>query len=155
MKLSDARQLARKLMDQHGLTTVPFKFNNAKARYGVCRWHGGFFPTCKSIELARQFVLLNDEPKIKNTILHEIAHALVGPGNGHNRKWRLKAMEIGCTAQRCTESAEKVKGRYKAVCPNCGATYYKYRKGRRVLTATYLCRKDRGKMKFVDTYAVA
>ena len=40
-----------------------------------------------------------DKDQINDTILHEIAHALVGPGNGHNLKWKKKAKEIGCTGK--------------------------------------------------------
>lgn len=32
---------------------------------------------------------------LENTILHEVAHALVGPGFGHNQTWMEKAREIG------------------------------------------------------------
>ena len=39
--------------------------------------------------------------EIKNTILHEIAHALVGSQHGHSQIWRKKAREIGCDASRC------------------------------------------------------
>lgn len=35
------------------------------------------------------------EADIKKTILHEIAHALVGPGYGHGEVWINKAREIG------------------------------------------------------------
>lgn len=31
----------------------------------------------------------------EQTILHEIAHALVGPGHGHDAVWMAKALEIG------------------------------------------------------------
>ena len=54
---------------------------------------------------------------ITDTILHEIAHALVGPRHGHNAIWRQKAREIGCTAMRChnlTFSAAK----WMMMCPN-------------------------------------
>ena len=39
------------------------------------------------------------DEEVKNTLLHEIAHALVGPGHRHNRVWRQKAREIGCDAK--------------------------------------------------------
>lgn len=35
------------------------------------------------------------EMDLENTILHEVAHALVGPGFGHNQTWMEKAKEIG------------------------------------------------------------
>jgi SWI/SNF-related matrix-associated actin-dependent regulator 1 of chromatin subfamily A len=38
-----------------------------------------------------------EEQQFKDTILHEIAHAIVGPHHGHDEVWRGKAVEIGCT----------------------------------------------------------
>lgn len=35
------------------------------------------------------------EMDLENTILHEVAHALVGPGYGHNQIWMEKARELG------------------------------------------------------------
>ena len=32
----------------------------------------------------------------KDTVLHEVAHAKVGPGNEHNEIWRKQARELGC-----------------------------------------------------------
>ena len=40
---------------------------------------------------------------IKNTILHEIAHAIVGYGvSAHGSEWKRMAMSIGCNGQRCS-----------------------------------------------------
>lgn len=38
--------------------------------------------------------------EIENTILHEIAHAIVGVGHGHRLKWQEKAIELGVTWKR-------------------------------------------------------
>jgi len=35
------------------------------------------------------------EKQLRNTILHELAHVLT-PGEGHNSKWKKKALSIGC-----------------------------------------------------------
>jgi hypothetical protein len=40
------------------------------------------------------------ESKMRNTILHEIAHALVGPFQSHNFIWKNKAKKIGCTGEK-------------------------------------------------------
>ena len=53
------------------------------------------------ISLSRHYVRHAEEAHIRDTILHEIAHALVGPRHGHDAVWRRKAREIGCTANRC------------------------------------------------------
>ena len=49
-------------------------------------------------------MLNSDEATIRDTILHEIAHALT-PGQHHNDVWRRKATAIGCTGQRCAKIA--------------------------------------------------
>lgn len=32
----------------------------------------------------------------KQVLLHEIAHALLGPDHGHDQVWKDKALQIGC-----------------------------------------------------------
>jgi hypothetical protein len=53
-----------------------------------------------------------------DTILHEIAHALVGARHGHDRVWRATALRIGCSGTRCVpEEAPRVEGAWIGVCP--------------------------------------
>lgn len=33
---------------------------------------------------------------MRQALLHEIAHALVRPGHGHDQVWKDKALQIGC-----------------------------------------------------------
>jgi len=59
------------------------------------------------------------EKKIKNTVLHEIAHALVGAGNGHNKKWKGMALKIGCNAKVC-DTMDLPDAKWLMYCPkNC------------------------------------
>lgn len=124
MELEHARELALDLMKQHGLEyRFRFEFDNAKRRFGSCRFNPRF------ITLSKHLVQLNNYKVVRNVILHEIAHALVGPNNGHNWVWRQKAIEIGCDGERCYD-AEKVNpviGKLVAKCPNCNHIYYKHR----------------------------
>jgi len=124
MQLFKAKELAETLMAEHGLFHWGFEFDRAKRRFGCCHF------TDKKITLSSELVKLNDEGRVKNTILHEIAHALVGSRHGHNAVWRAKAIEIGCDGQRCytQKNTEVVKGKLTAVCPNCGHVHYKHRK---------------------------
>jgi len=153
MKLSDAEQLAKQLMSQHGLNPSKFKFTNGKRQLGVCYWKRQPFghPIFKYIGLSRYLVKLNDETEARYVILHEIAHALVGYGHGHDRVWKRKVVEIGGNPDRINNTAETPKGRYVGTCPICGEKYYKHRAGKRVKTSMYRCRKDGGRFKFVDT----
>ena len=34
-----------------------------------------------------------------DTVLHEIAHAMVGPGHGHDITWKNAAKSIGCSGE--------------------------------------------------------
>jgi len=43
---------------------------------------------------------LNNGNVIENTVLHEIAHAIVGNEHYHDRVWKECAQRIGCTGDR-------------------------------------------------------
>ena len=46
---------------------------------------------------------------IRDTLLHEIARAIVGPGHAHDAVWRTAARRIGCTAKRCSTVPHSLK----------------------------------------------
>lgn len=95
---------ALKLMEKHGLNNWVFswiKSSNKVGRAGDCNHKK------KIIRLSPLFVELNSQEHITNTILHEIAHALT-PNHGHNKFWKRKAIEIGCTGSR-TYSKEVIR----------------------------------------------
>jgi predicted SprT family Zn-dependent metalloprotease len=125
MLLSDAKTLATKLMNQHGLIEKgwSFQFDNARRRFGCCNY------TFRRISLSKHLVDLNSEARVQNTILHEIAHALVGGGHGHDNVWKRKALEIGCDGNRCYTEKNTiiVKGSLEAVCPKCGHVHRKFK----------------------------
>ena len=115
MDLVKAEQLAIELMNKHNLIDNgwQFEFDNAKRRFGGCNY------TWKKITLSKHLVQLNDEFQVKDTILHEIAHALVGHKHGHDSYWRMKAREIGCNGERCYSSdLPKPTPNYIGTCPN-------------------------------------
>jgi predicted SprT family Zn-dependent metalloprotease len=128
MELIEARELALSLMKQHGLEyRFRFEFDNAKQRFGSC----SFYP--RFITLSKHLVQLNDYEAVKDTILHEIAHALVGPGYGHCWVWKRMAIEIGCNGKRCYSSEDTilVERTLIAKCPNCGKEYGRFRMPRK------------------------
>jgi hypothetical protein len=114
MQLQDAEILARRLMAEHGLTDWEFGFDTARRRAGRCSHYtktksgyikmerGWICPTNYKgkISLSAPFVILNIEGVVIETILHEIAHALVGKGHHHDKAWREKAISLGDTGKR-------------------------------------------------------
>ena len=87
--------LARSEMDKYGLCDWKIELDYAKVRAGACHFRE------KKISFSRHFLKNADQLDINDTILHEIAHALVGPKHGHDRVWKSMAKKIGCSAKRC------------------------------------------------------
>ncbi|MDC5696182.1 SprT-like domain-containing protein [Intrasporangium calvum] len=98
MELSAALKLGRELMAAHGLGDWSLNLDRARTRAGVCR------AATREISLSAHLTRLHPEEEVRDTILHEIAHALVGPGHGHDSVWRAKAHQIGCSGNRCSSA---------------------------------------------------
>jgi predicted SprT family Zn-dependent metalloprotease len=94
MNLYEARHLAHHLLREHGLVAWEFRFDHARRRFGAC--HYG----TRRITLSRPLTLLNPIDQVRDTLLHEIAHALT-PGDGHGRAWKAKCLQIGAQPRRC------------------------------------------------------
>ena len=113
--LSEVASLARELMNQHGLGHWAFQFDHAKKRYGCC-WLGK-----KIISLSAPLVVLNTLEQTKDTILHEIAHALAPIGAHHGPTWVRIAKSIGCNGQPCySAEVNTPKLRYQSAPCGCG-----------------------------------
>ncbi len=112
-RLESISQLADKLLTTHELDDWRFSFDDATKRGGLCSGSN------KVISMSEQFCLKADDEEIKDTILHEIAHALVGVEQGHNEVWRKKALEIGCSGKR-THNSSFTTPKYIMSCMLCG-----------------------------------
>lgn len=123
MELAKAGNMARELMAAHGLTDWRFTVDFAKRRFGLCN-HGN-----KTISLSIPLMQLNSEEKVRDTVLHEIAHALAGPRAGHRRQWKAVAAQIGATPTRCYGSDVITPPRkWKGTCPKCGREIKRHRR---------------------------
>jgi len=127
-----ARALARALMERHGLAGWRFRFDHARRRLGCCHYGS------RTLSLSRPLVLLNPEAVVRDTILHEIAHALT-PGVGHGAAWRAQAAALGARPRACAaaDTVTLPPAPYALVCDACGARLARYRRPRR----RYVCRR--------------
>jgi len=75
------------------------KFGNSKAKAGLCNCES------QTITISRYFLISADRNEILNVVLHEIAHAVVGPyvEKPHGVEWRGAALKLGCDARIMTK----------------------------------------------------
>jgi len=131
MDLLSARRLANDLLEQHGLKDQGwrFAFDDSRSHFGCCSYRQ------KVIFLSRVFTLTITDEKVKDTILHEIAHSLC-PGHYHDEVWKRVARSIGCRGDRCgditkeaiddvkLEKFRKATNNYSYTCPECNYINY-------------------------------
>jgi predicted SprT family Zn-dependent metalloprotease len=122
MELNAIAKLARLLLNGHGLRDWTCGFDSARRRCGRCRYRR------KLITLSRHYVRLNSLEEITDTILHEIAHALVGSHEGHGPLWQAKCREIGAVPQHCSSEDVVMPPREcVATCGGCGLVFRRHR----------------------------
>jgi predicted SprT family Zn-dependent metalloprotease len=110
MKIADARYLADCLIDtsftingkSYKARDIGYKFEwmNRKRALGLCNYR------TKTILLSEDYVFNNSIELVKDTILHELAHAFSyfiygSAGAGHNSLWRNVCRQIEAKPQRC------------------------------------------------------
>lgn len=114
MNLVQAQQFAKSKINEHLDSSWSFKFDSASRRFGCCNYK------TKTISISRALTSLNDEATVRNTILHEVAHALAGREHGHNSTWKSLAWVLGCDGNRTySNSVIRPKVQWKATCPTC------------------------------------
>jgi predicted SprT family Zn-dependent metalloprotease len=132
MEINAAKQIALRLMGEHRLLAEGWSLHigTALRTFGSCGWEA------RRITLSGPLIALNDAAEVRDTILHEIAHALAGRKAGHGRVWQLMALAVGARPQRCY-SAKTVRvppWRWRFACPTCGHTGTRLRKPARRLS---------------------
>ena len=154
MRHCEAKELALKLMGEHLNDLWSFDWMNSKRAIGQCRQIRG--RDYGWIRLSKHMIPALTEKQVKNTILHEIAHALVGVHHGHNYVWQRKAMEIGCDGNRVAsyDVANQVRYKYLAKCPCCHKTHGASRKPKRShwCTCTNRTFRPEDKLVYVQQY---
>ena len=106
-QLAEIAAEAERLIALHGLAGWSVQFDDASRRAGRCSYE------------TRVVGLTAPADEVRNTILHEIVHALVGPEHNHDAVWKARARAIGCTGERCHD-VEFAPPCYIVSFPRCG-----------------------------------
>ena len=125
MNIENAKKIACDLIQLHLGPEWSFKWSRAKKCFGVCQH------SRRTIKVSKPLVSLNDEASVRDTILHEIAHALINIGHGHDHVWKARCREIGAEPVRCFKGSVNVPtSKYKVVC-ECGKEFSRNKRIRR------------------------
>lgn len=125
MDIGDFLNLAQSHMNKFGLDTWQLEIDRAVRRAGLCNY------SHRVISLSHHYITRNVwDGVVEDTVLHEIAHALVGPGHGHNSIWKRKCIEVGARPERCYDSSQvdMPERRYIGMCPSCNLTIRRFRR---------------------------
>jgi len=126
--LRDAYAMAEYLLEVHGLDDWEVAYDNAKRRAGICKFAE------RTLGLSAPLTAVHSEDDVRDTILHEIAHALVGPRHGHDTTWQAMARRIGSSGERCVSpDSPTPPAAWLGTCPH-GHTIERHRRPERVLT---------------------
>lgn len=125
-------------MLEHGLHGWTFGFDRARRRFGLCDYGA------RRISLSKHLTALNSEAQVRDTLLHEIAHALT-PGAGHGARWQDACLRLGATPRRlCGVEVKQPPAKYLLVCTHCGLELSRERKTRRPLACRRCCDAHHG-----------
>jgi predicted SprT family Zn-dependent metalloprotease len=94
--LQEAETLSLSMMDEHGLIEAgwTFRFDKATSRLGATHFHKN------EISLSRLMVQYAQHEDVVQTMLHEIAHALLPSSVMHGKEWKVLAASIGYVGER-------------------------------------------------------
>jgi hypothetical protein len=119
--------LANNLMRQHiELNSWRFSFNKLKRCFGTCDYN------IRTIFLSEYLCYKMTNEAIKDTLVHEIAHALT-MGHGHDNVWRKKCIELGGNGNvKSSISKSFINGailesKYTLKCPCCDNKVFVHR----------------------------
>lgn len=115
--ITAVRGMAETLIAEH-LDGWRFEFDRAVKRAGAAHFR------TRTITVSQHLAVLWGLEEMRETVLHEIAHAAVGAGHGHDHIWRAKAIELGATGRR-THSGPVASERmaWRGECPNGHETF--------------------------------
>ena len=143
----EVMRLADRLMEEFGLPDWGFRFNGRRRQLGRCV--GPHQGKPGRIELSVHYVDLNDMAHIEDTIRHEIAHALAGPGAKHGPRWVAACQLTGANPEVQSDSAQVPMGRWRATCPSCGFVHSKVRKPKYLnIWCCTKCGPEKGGLRF-------
>lgn len=126
MTKAEVRKLAEDLMEKHGLLkSEGWKFDFSKTYRSLGRCSS----KRKEIHISEKWLSVLSYEDVYETLVHEIAHGIVGTDQGHNEVWKAKCRELGISDERLYKNYnQKAPHKFVGVCPNCKSKLFRHRK---------------------------
>lgn len=134
MEIAAVQTLARQLMAEHGVSDWALTFDHARRRAGMTDYRR------RTISFSKPLMLIYPEQTVRDVILHEIAHALVGPQHAHDAQWKRVAARIGATARASLRDTPQPEAPWVGVCPR-GHRTTRYRRPTRPISCAQCARR--------------
>lgn len=115
-KIEQAMLRGSQLLIENGLGDWRVKVNNKRTSLAET-WHKE-----KMIVFSKKFIMISTKEQFEGVALHEIAHALLGRGHGHDEKFVELCTKISGHNKYAQKSTTANIGRYMFSCPSCGQT---------------------------------
>lgn len=103
MNRTAALKMYASLMWEHGLIKEGWKpklNSRASRRLGACHYRN------KTLDISVWHVDNGTDEAIKDTMLHEIAHAIAGHAAGHGPEWKAVCVRIGARPEQYADEAD-------------------------------------------------
>lgn len=138
--LQEFQDMTLALMKRHGVGDWNFRFDQAHHRAGQCIHGVNGQPG--TLSFSAPLMSLWSPAQQLDTVLHEIAHALCGPDEGHSAAWIRQCIRIGAKPERCWSPADQpsLPSRWTGRCAQ-GHEYHRERQPRTSGTCGYCNRK--------------
>lgn len=122
---------AAESMLAHGLHDWAFGFGRGKRTLGTTRVRAG--ASTGVVRVSRHLVTAGTPAMLRDTLLHELAHALAYQRHGrramnHGPLWRAVAREVGAEPRATCRGGPLVPAPHVLVCRRCGAQVGLYRR---------------------------
>lgn len=116
MNITQATRQARAVLRELGITDYRIVVDKRPTRrLGQTRY------AQREIGLSYHFITRNEWELVDQTVRHECAHVLVGPGHGHDADWRAMARKCGVRAPGSKQrNVNLPAGNVVMVCPTHG-----------------------------------
>ena len=137
MNIQQTYNLVVDLLKQHGLREKGWTFavSRGKNILGSCSYR------TKAIKISKYLIQLGTDEEVRNTVLHEVAHALVGGAAGHGHIWRMKCRQIGlANPERCSTVSYDVPHKVTLDCDIHGIIQKRQRRLKKGMLERMWCR---------------